>query len=186
MATFRCDDCGKTFKTNGALGSHRTRVHGSQELRDEITQAMQTLLTPLLTRLEEIEKELEEARKRVTKLTADRNYLTTSIRRLNPDLLPESKPGPRKLDDHAKARSQAANDPERRTAVMAAIEGREWENGFTRKDIHRALVEMRTNGAPVIGKDSVDGVIGALHESGVIRVDRTVRGGAPVFKLVGA
>jgi hypothetical protein len=178
VANYKCEDCGRTFTNTQGLAAHRASRHAEALIDAEVLAELRALLAPIEARLGVVEGELAEAQKRVARLTRTRNYLRGSLKRIDPSFKFE----PPKANPHSSSRERAVNDPQKLQRVVAVVESGEWPQGFMKRDIYRKLKE---SGEP-IGSDAVAGVIEHLHASGVLRIERTLRGGAALYMLVGS
>ena len=148
----------------------------------EAQEAMRLAALPLIDRLNEVEEQIADHEAVLKRLIEGRRYLKTQINRLVP---PE--PAPKKKAK-PKARPVAQERLDREAEGYGLVtkylteHAAEYGEGLTAAQLHRDI--RAANGSGTISPTRVLRILEDLHETGFLRADRKVRGGAMRYKLV--
>lgn len=169
------------------MPSNDNQRSGAVDVQAEVEVALRAAAEGLLLQLDGIDRQLAEAQQRVDALRGSRSYVISALRRINPDLVPTGKPGPKPGALRGRQQKDTA-------AKIARIEGwveahaGEFADGFVSAEVYRALRAEDPPGTPTrasVGQGLCVAVFKDLHRRGVVRVDRKGTGGAPIYKLIG-
>jgi len=136
---------------------------------------MRELAGPLRDELKKIDREIATLKSQMTALRADRSDVQRVLKLL--DTSPANRQTV-KVDGGAAAR---AAERDRRIRDYLDANAAELAEGFTCTDLARRLTQV----GPAISPEKVRTVVRDLHSQGVLRVDKVIRGGAPLYVIVG-
>jgi len=148
----------------------------------EAREALARAADPLREQLVEVEQEIHDAEVRIKGLIEARRFLKSQINRL----VPSEKLGRPKKKPSTKPVTQERLDREAEGYGLVTKHltehAADYKDGLTAAQVHRAI--SASNGSGTIGPSRVLRIIEDLHETGFLRADRKVRGGAMQYKLV--
>lgn len=144
-------------------------------IRDDL----RALAEPLKAKLAEITQRINDLQNELAELRQTRNELEAILRRLEPE---------QKRTRQATASSQASERKQqaRREHVRAFVETRGEELGdeFTAASVHRAITAANDDPSLQPSPNTVLRSLRELHEAGLIRAVRKVKGGGIAYALV--
>ena len=124
------------------------------------------------------EKKIEEIKQEMKELRDARSYLRTIVRNINPELIPSiHKNGNGNGKKKTSNKTTASVSPETIQAIIVFLQSRKEElndlhpgGGFRPVDIYKR------EGFPLKSESAVNKVLRELHETGILHLDRWVRG----------
>lgn len=143
---------------------------------------LHALAAPLRAEVERLELELTNVNERRDELLEQIRRLSGALARLNGTSLKPGPKGPQPKPGSFNARVRPT-DEEGLAEIRNYLDEHHRSDNFTFTSLHD---EMTAAGAlRPMGKDKFRASIELLHERGVIRLDRIVKGGGKAYKLTG-
>lgn len=194
----QCPDCDFVAQTRTGLSSHLRSKHGiqgmpkaekvepdldEQTLR-EVDEAVNAATQALTAKVAELDAAIAEGDRKLRQQKATRKYLASRLRAINPDALPEGKPGPKqgKQTMHDRQRG-LLKDPEKIAAIESYV--RQIDGEFLATKVYEMMRADRPNGAPEASSEAVRYVIRQMHERGELRAVAITRGGGQSYAVIG-